>query len=242
MRADPLTAIRQLNNEFSTNLTLLNQALIESRREKVGIIHREMRKSWKYTGGEEGVITPEFLTICVSEVIDDDTVILNESITAHDAIAHHLPRNKPGTLFGNGGSSLGWHGGAAVGMKLACPDKDIVALTGDGTYIFSCPTAVHWMAAKYNTPFMTVIYNNQGWNAPKQITTRQYPDGFAVQTGNFHTSLAPSARLDLVAEAAGGAFARTVSEAAELRSVLAEGREAVANGRAAVINVILKPI
>ena len=242
MRADSYTALRQLNKEFEQNQHFLNQKIIDTRREKVLGIHNKMRESWAYTGGEEEVITPEFLTLCINEVIDDDTVILNEAITSRQAIERLLPRNKPGTLFGNGGSSLGWHGGAAVGMKLACPDKDIVALTGDGTYIFSCPTAVHWMAARYNAPFMTVIYNNQGWNAPKQITRQQYPDGFAVRSGNFRTSFAPSARLDMTAHAAGGAFAKTVSDPGELRQALSDGREAVKNGTAAVINVMLTPV
>ena len=242
MRADSYTAIRQLNRELEANTLMLNQELIEARRLKVHEIHRKMRESWKRIDAEEGVITPEFLTTCLNEVVDDDTVILNETITSHLAIDQLLPRNKPGTLFGNGGSSLGWHGGAAVGMKLAYPEKDIVALAGDGTYIFSCPTAVHWMAAKYEAPFMTVIYNNQGWNAPKQITKRQHPDGAAVKNDNFRTSLSPSAKLDLVAQAAGGAFAKTVSEPGELRQALAEGREAVKLGKAAVINVMLPPV
>ena len=242
MRADSFTALRQINKELEQNKLILNQTLIESRREKVHGIHKKMRESWEYTGGNEGVITPEFLTLCVRDVIDDDTIILNETITANPVTMRLLPRSKPGTLFGNGGSSLGWHGGAAIGMKLACPDKDIVALAGDGTYIFSCPTAVHWMAAKYNTPFMTIIYNNQGWNAPTQITRSQYPDGFASKTGNFKTSLSPPARLDLVAQAAGGAFARAVSDPEDLPQALEEGREAVKKGNAAVINVILPPV
>jgi acetolactate synthase-1/2/3 large subunit len=175
MKADSFTAIRQIIKEYEQNPSMLNGTLIESRRAKVHDIHRKMRESWKPAGGEDGHISPEFLTMCIRDVIDDDTVVLNETITVRSAVDRLLPRNKPGTLFGNGGSSLGWHGGAAVGMKLACPEKDIVALTGDGTYIFSCPTAVYWMAARYNTPFMTVIYNNQGWNAPKPSTRTDMP-------------------------------------------------------------------
>lgn len=243
IRADSYTAIRQLNEAFEQNPSILNPAIIESRRERVRDIHEKMRESWEYTGkGDEGHITPEFLTMCIREVITDDTVILNEAITSSQVLSRLLPRRKPGTFFGSGGSSLGWFGGAAVGMKLACPEKDIVALTGDGTYIFSCPTAVHWMAAKYNTPFLTVIYNNQGWNAPKQVSLREYPDGYAMKAGHFHASLAPSAQLDQIAHAAGGAFAKTVSDPKDLLQALFEGRQAVKDGKAAVINVMLPPV
>ena len=54
-------------------------------------------------------------------------------------------------------------GGAAIGTKLAAPDKTVVALSGDGCYMFSIPSTVHWMAAKYETPFLQVVYNNRGW-------------------------------------------------------------------------------
>ena len=242
IKADSLIALRQINRELAHNPRLLDDALIESRRLKVCDIHKKMRESWEYKSGGEDYITPEYLTGCISEVIDDDTVILDEAITNSPLIKKMLPRNKPGTMFMSGGSSLGWNGGAAIGMKLACPEKEIVSLTGDGSYIFSCPTAVHWMAAKYNTPFMTVIYNNQGWNAPKRITFGQHPDGFAMKSNSSWASLSPSAQLDKIAEAAGGAFAKTVSVPGELPGVLAEGREAVKNGRCAVINVILPPV
>ena len=98
------------------------------------------------------------------------------------------------------------------------------------------------MSARYNAPFMTVIYNNLGWGAPKKITKHQHPDGFAAKNDTFWASLNPPARLDLVAQAAGGAFAKTVSDPNELRAVLAEGREAVKNGRSAVINVMLPSV
>jgi acetolactate synthase-1/2/3 large subunit len=46
----------------------------------------------------------------------------------------------------------------------------------------------------------------------------------------------------MVAAAAGGAFAKTVSDPKELRQALAEGREAVAKGRCAVINVMIPAV
>jgi len=244
MRADSLTAIRQLNEETEKITEFLNKKMIETRRARIHDIHKRQREEWAAAGDEKDFITPEFLTKCVNEIANDDTVVLSENITNRTVSDQLMPRNVPGTYFTNGGGGLGWNGGAAVGMKLACPDKDVIALTGDGTYIFTCPTAVFWMAAKYKTPFLTVIYNNQGWNAPKKFTAGQHPDGYAVRSGKFYSSLAldPPARLDLIAQAAGGAFAKTVSDPGELRQALAEGMEAVRGGTAAVINVMLPQI
>ena len=242
IKADSYTALGQLIEVFEENPGMMNPGAISARRERVTGLHDEMRAKWREQEGMRPEMTSEYLSACVRELIDDDTIVLNETITDSDTVARHIPRGNPGTMFFSGGSSLGWHGGAAVGMKLARPERDVVALTGDGTYIFSCPTAVHWMARKYGAPFMTVIYNNSGWNAPKQITMGQHPGGYAEKLGDFHTSFDPSARLDLIAEAAGGAFARTVSDPKELKTVLAEGWDAVKGGRAAVINVLLQKV
>jgi len=88
---------------------------------------------------------------------------------------------------------------------------------------------------------MTVIYNNQGWTAPKLVTASQHPDGYAVKENKFWTSFDPPARLDLVAEAAGGAFARMVTKPEELKQALRDGWRAVRDGTCAVINVLLPP-
>jgi acetolactate synthase-1/2/3 large subunit len=89
---------------------------------------------------------------------------------------------------------------------------------------------------------MTVIFNNQGWNAPKMITKNEHPDGFAAHTNAFWTSFNPPAQLDMIAAAAGDAFARTVTDPMALRAALLEGRHAVKNGRCAVINVMMDPV
>ncbi|MDR1204908.1 MAG: thiamine pyrophosphate-requiring protein [Peptococcaceae bacterium] len=243
IRADSGAALRQLNEIIGRDAGALNldEGKIAERRKTLEKRHSEMAEKRNKEEAQGGVYSA-YLTACIREIIDDDTIILNETITDRPIADGHLPRSKPGTLFGSGGSSLGWFGGAAVGVKLACPDKDVVALASDGTFVFSCPTAVYWMARRYKTPFLTVIYNNQGWNAPKMITKGQHPDGYAAKSGNFWTSFQPSAALDRIAEAAGGAFARTVTAPEEILPALREGKKAVENGTAAVINVLLPPV
>ena len=95
-------------------------------------------------------ITPEFLT--ASGAQGDRRGHGRSSTRASPTIppsAIISRRTKPLTYFASGGGSLGWNGGAAIGMKLAAPDKTFVALTGDGSYMFSIPSTVHWMARHY---------------------------------------------------------------------------------------------
>lgn len=240
VRADTYLALKKWNTLLD-NRPAQNTTHLQVRREYAAPLHSA---AWdvQTIGTPTSGITSVFLAQCISEVVDEDTVIINEAITNREIADRFIGRTKPGTYFCNGGSSLGWHGGAALGVKLARPDKTVVALTGDGSYIFSAPTAVYWAARRYEAPFMTVVFNNQGWNAPKNITTQQHPDGYAARSGSFWTSLAPAVEYEQIAQAAGGAFAIRVEDASELRQALRDGLAAVRAGRCAVINVVLPPV
>jgi acetolactate synthase-1/2/3 large subunit len=240
IRADSLTALRQLN--VALDGVTLDENAIAERRVRLEKKHVAIKEYWKNTAASGEKITPQYLVATLAEVFDEDTIFLNETITNTAVVENLLPRSRPGTRHHSLGSSLGWFGGAAIGMKLARPDREIVALTGDGTYIFSCPSAVYWVARKYNTPFMTIVFNNGGWTAPKFAVAKAHPDGYATRTQTFWTDFDPSPAYDKIAEAAGGAFAGTVSDPAVLKAVIEEGRAAVKAGRCAVINVILTDI
>ncbi|MFL6560930.1 MAG: thiamine pyrophosphate-dependent enzyme, partial [Bacillus sp. (in: firmicutes)] len=114
--------------------------------------------------------------------------------------------------------------------------------TGDGSYLFSVPASVHWMSRRYQAPFLTVIYNNEGWNATKQNLLKRYPDGMAKQTDRYWVNFDQSADLAKIAEAAGGAYARMVTEPRELPEVLQQAMNKVKNGKSAVVDVRLAKI
>jgi acetolactate synthase-1/2/3 large subunit len=186
------------------------------------------------------IITPEYLTAAVRTAAGPGTIFLNEGITNYKAITDHLCATEPGTLFASGGGSLGWNGGAAIGMKLACPEKTIVSLTGDGSYMFSQPSSVHWMARRYQTPFVQVIYNNRGWRAPKYSMLAVHPEGFASRADDIGVTFDPSPDYGGIAAAAGGALALKVEKPAELESALATAFRAVGEERrCAVVDVWL---
>lgn len=187
-----------------------------------------------------GIITPEFLTACIRRAVGPDTVVINEGITNYPAISDGMARTKPGTFFASGGGSLGWNGGAAVGMKLVSPGTEIVALTGDGSYMFSVPSTVHWMARQYRTPFLQVVYNNRGWKAPKFSTLAVHPNGYASRADELDTSFDPPPDYAGIAAAAGGAFALTVTRSDEVEAAVAEALRVVREEeRAAVLDVWL---
>jgi acetolactate synthase-1/2/3 large subunit len=211
--------------------------LVAARRAEVTAAHEARRARLDALERPQGgVITPQYLTACVRDLLaGEDALVLTEAVTNFQVVAEHLRVNRPGSLLGSGGASLGWFGGGMVGAKLASPERTVVSLVGDGTFLFSVPAAAFWTARRYGTPTLTVIYDNRGWRAPKQSTLGVHPAGAAAAADDFNVSFDPEADLPGVAAAAGGAFAATVSDPAELPAVLKEALTAVHAGRSAVV-------
>jgi acetolactate synthase-1/2/3 large subunit len=216
---------------------------IEERRKKTEAEHNEMIR--EMDGSVTAVknqkpIHPAWLSKCIGNAMDDKTIIANETITSKLAEVIHL--NRPGSMFNTPlAGHLGWGLGAAIGMKLGAPDATVIAAEGDGSYMFCAPTACHFTAQKYQIPFLTVVYNNQVWNASLNAARGLYPDGVAANTRNFPgTDLSPSPNFELTAQAC-GAYAARVEEPGELPDALAKALKVVKEeGRQALLNVMCK--
>ena len=153
-QADAATALRQLN-ALSPRRIRPRAAEWQKGRSLSRAAPARAPPHWRSKRRPAGpVITPEYLTAVVRRHIGRDAIVLNEGITNYPAICDHIAPTRPGAFFASGGGSLGWSGGAAIGAKLAAPDKTVAALTGDGSYMFSVPSTVHWMARHYRTPFL----------------------------------------------------------------------------------------
>ena len=220
---------------------LVDAAVVTGRQADVTAVHDAQRAARdQREQPEDGVITPQYLTACVREALaGEDALFLTEAITNFEVVAEHLRASRPGSLIGSGGGSLGWAGGGAVGAKLAAPERTVVCLVGDGSYLFGVPSSAQWVARRYGTPALTVIFNNRGWKAPKQSALAVHPQGAAAQADDFNVSFEPAADLPGIAHAAGGAYAVNVSDPAELPQALKDALAAVHGGRSAVVAAYL---
>ena len=241
--ASARVAVAQIARFVREN-NLADPSVAEVRREAAARTHDQ---EWAERDGREqprsdGVITPEYLTACVRRLLEDeDALVLTEVVTNSKVVAEHLRPNRPGSVLHHGGAALGWAGGAAVGAKLAAPDRTVVCLVGDGCFLFGVPSSAQWVARRYGTPALTVIYDNRGWAAPKFSTLQVHPDGAAAASGDFNVSFEPEVDLPGVARAA-GAYGVTVSDAGELPHVLKDALAVVHGGRSAVVSVQLPPV
>ena len=166
-------------------------------------------------------------------------MFVDETVTSALAVWNHLDADEPGTMFGSGGSALGWGLGGALGVKLARPDRPVVLLVADGCFVFGEPLAALWASQVNNAPILTVIFNNSCYNATKTPMAQAYPQGFSVRGNRFvGVDLLPAPRYDLLATAVGAAGER-VEKPEDVLPALRRGLERVRAGQSVVLDVIL---
>ena len=212
---------------------------VERRRAAVAVKHAALRETWtarlqKVRG--DATIHPAWLSHCISEVKGDDAIVIQES----KLLASHMRFTKPLTLFNPGAASGLGHGlGAALGAKLAAPDRLVIGTHGDGAYMFGNPLSSHYVGAEQGLPVLSVIFNNQRWQAVRSSTLGVVPDGYASKSNRQPlTHLDSISHYEKVVEAADG-YGEHVTDPEEVLPALERGLRAVTvERRQAVLNVI----
>jgi acetolactate synthase-1/2/3 large subunit len=232
-QADLAQALRQIRSAAAR----ADAARIAQRRERLAAAHTVWQRGVSEREQPRDVLTAEYLVAAIRDAVGEDAIVVSESVTNFHVVSQHLRRTKPGTLFSSGGGSLGYNGGAAVGVKLARPDALVVAICGDGSYLFSQPSTVHWMARAYQAPFLHVVLNNGGWRAPRQAVLSVHPEGVAAKAPKIDIDFPQPPDYAGIAAAAGGAHAETVRSVSEVKPALERALRAVLREkRAAVID------
>jgi acetolactate synthase-1/2/3 large subunit len=174
----------------------------------------------------------------VGALLDDRSLVLDDTLRG-PRTAELLTSGAPGSNLANPGSSGGWASGAAFGAKLAAPERDVIALTGDGFYMFGSPTVALWAAGAHDAPFMVVVYTNRSYTTGTTRVGNSFGrDGYAARAGYPGGYFDPP--IDFAVEAAAaGAYGETVRDPADVGPALRRGLAATREGRCAVISMWL---
>ncbi len=215
-------------------------AVAERRRRwtQAGARRREAALAKGQAARAEAPLNMLWVSRAIGDVLDDRTIVVNE----YDLDPAQCTFTRPGTYFAappSGG--LGWGLGAALGAKLASPERDVICCVGDGAYIFGSPTASHFVSRAYNLPVLFVVFNNRTWNAVKRAVQTYAPDGWGVRTDAMPlTALEPSPDYEMLCQASGG-HGEKVEDPAALPDALRRGLRIVREEkRQVVLNVICK--
>jgi acetolactate synthase-1/2/3 large subunit len=204
--ASPDIALLQLAHRLAT-MPDNDPGLIESRRTALAERRAQLlaKRDVAWVEAQKSAdITPLHISRAI-DAIKGDALVLKESGLRLD----QMEFNEPGTMFFAGAAGgLGWSLGAALGAKLAAPDRDVIATVGDGSYMFGTPLAAHYVAAEQKLPVLFVVFNNGGWHAVRRSTRGMFKDGYAAQTPKGQveplTDFGVDVRYDKMMETVGG--------------------------------------
>lgn len=207
------------------------------RHERVAAEHRRRQAAWEETALKQASASSigfAWASRCIGELIDEGTVVVNE----YPLDRRVAPFTRPGSYFASPHSSgLGFGLGAALGVKLARPEMTVIATVGDGAYFFGQPLSCLFVQRAQQLPILTVIFNNQQWEAVKAGTLSVHPAGVARTRGRFPLSeLTPSPRFEEMARTVDG-YGERVESPGQLPAALKRGLAAVREGRPAILNV-----
>jgi benzoylformate decarboxylase len=178
-------------------------------------------------------IQPLALLHAIGETLPGDAAVVDETISSGVGIRQLMRSDDPQSFFGLRGGGIGWGLPAAIGVKLALPDRPVVALIGDGSAMYTCQAL--WTAAHDRIAVVFVIFNNRSYRILKQRLHAQR--GHAAQVDTYVGMELVDPPIDFVA------LARSLGIAAERAKTLHETtdllRKGLADGAAMLIDVEL---
>ncbi|CAL9620406.1 Benzoylformate decarboxylase [Nocardiopsis dassonvillei] len=186
----------------------------------------------------EGVDPVGLVAALREAYLGEDPIIVDETITHGRTVQRHMRRSTPDSYqYVQGG--LGQGIAVALGFALAAPDRPVVLTVGDGAFWYN-PVIPSLDASRANElPLLIVVFNNQQYRSMKMNHLRFYPEGAAVETGEF-------LGVDLGGRPSPAAFgepfgmhAENVVRTDELAPALARARKAVSEGTTAIVNVLV---
>ncbi|MGH7815770.1 MAG: thiamine pyrophosphate-binding protein, partial [Candidatus Binatia bacterium] len=178
----------------------------------------------------------------ISQVLPKDAMVVEETITHRLAVHRYLDNLTPGSFFNGCIGGLGTGLATALGVKAANPKRPVICLIGDGSFNYDPAPAAYGAAQEHNLPFLTVIFNNQGYLSQKSGVPRYYPGGWAVKSNNFSgLHIAPCPEYSLLIKAFDG-YGEKVEEPGEVRKAVERGLRAIAGGQSALLDIRLKPV
>ncbi len=110
----------------------------------------------------EGDLSADAVAALVARHLPDNAIIVDEGVTSTIFAYDVLKGAASHDYLSLTGGSIGWGLPAAAGAAVACPDRKVICLEGDGSAMYTIQTL--WTMARENLDITVVIYNNHKYS------------------------------------------------------------------------------
>jgi benzoylformate decarboxylase len=187
---------------------------------EVSLAERDALKTKARSLAGQTPVQPLALLEAIGDMLPRDAVVIEEALSSAPGIRSLIRSDDPQSYFGLRGGGIGWGLPAAIGAKLALPDRPVVALIGDGSAMYTIQAL--WTAAHYRIPVIFVILNNTSYRILKQRLHALR--GHAEQVDAYVGMELVDPAVDFVG------LARSLGVAAERAKTVHEATDLVAQG------------
>ena len=207
-----------------------NAALASARTAQRQAAEAALRKVW-----DERPMTPKRALHELSAGLPENAIIVDETITGFLEVAALFDFQGPGDFFSGRGGGIGQGLAAALGVQAACPNRPVVALTGDGSAMYSIQAL--WSAAHHELPIIFVVLSNREYRVLKH-NIDAYRQRFNAQSNRPYPHMdLLNPTLGFVEMAQGMGVAG--EQAATPEALAAALKRALAGGKPYLIDVVV---
>ena len=150
---------------------------------KANEISNELLSSAKVEAPLTGELDPSHVGSLIGELLPEEAVVSDEAATSGFAVYPNTWNSKPHDWLSLTGGSIGQGLPLATGAAIACPDRPVVCLHGDGGAMYTVQSI--WTQARENLNVTNIIFSNRSY-AILQIELERVG---ALQTGDRAQSL-----------------------------------------------------
>ncbi len=178
--SDAAAAARALAQAMEPDATPETRA---EREREVAALRAALKGQWSAEADRHKLILD-----AMAGVLDADALICADSTQIAYTGSHYYPSRRPGCwLFPSGYGTLGTALPAAIGARLGCPERQAVALAGDGSLLYTLPELATAVENRLGLP--VIVWNNRAYGEIRDaMQGAQIPTiGVDLQTPDFVT-------------------------------------------------------
>ena len=166
--ADPATGLAELADALEQDMSAPAKEAAATRMAELAERHRRAQDEYRQRlqqRWDNSPIAVERMMHELAAAVPPGTIVADEAITSRPALMQEFDFDEPGSLYGIQGGALGWAMPGALGLKLAQPDRPVLAVVGDGASMYTVQAL--WTAATFNIPVVYAICNNRAYRILK---------------------------------------------------------------------------
>ncbi|WP_372578698.1 acetolactate synthase large subunit [Ruegeria hyattellae] len=109
----------------------------------------------------DGQLTLAKVGQTLAALIPENAILCNESVTSGFHVIPPTATARPHDLLAGTGGAIGLCLPCATGAAIACPDRKVIALTGDGSAMYTLQSL--WTMARESLDITVIVFANRGY-------------------------------------------------------------------------------